>query len=112
LGSVAHGIDPAAVRAAERRASTLKELADLFLSEHVDAKRKPATGSHYRDILERIVLPELGTRQGEKVPCDRALAEQDRREIDRPECACPCGAGRARTHRRLRHRRPERGNTA
>jgi len=67
LGSVAHGLDPAALKAAERRAATLKELADLFLSEHVEAKRKPATASHYRDILQRIVLPELGTRQGEKV---------------------------------------------
>jgi integrase len=67
LGSVAHGHDPAALKAAERRAATLEERADLFLSEHVEAKRKPATASHYRDILERIVLPELGTRQGEKV---------------------------------------------
>ena len=67
LGSVAHGLDPAALKAAERRAATLKELADLFLSEHVEAKRKPATASHYRDILQRIVLPEIGTRQGEKV---------------------------------------------
>src|SRR5215469_15875651 len=48
LGSVAHGLDPAALKAADRRAATLKELADLFLSEHVEAKRKPATASHYR----------------------------------------------------------------
>lgn len=67
LGSVARGNDPAADKAAERRAATLKELADVFLSEHVEAKRKPATASHYRDILQRIVLPELGTRQGQKV---------------------------------------------
>jgi len=67
LGDVARGLDPAAVNSAERRAATLKELAELFLSEHIEAKRKPATASHYRDILERIVLPELGTRQGEKV---------------------------------------------
>jgi integrase len=67
LGSVAHGLDPAALKAAERRASTLKEIADLFLSEHVEAKRKPATVAHYRDLLERIVLPELGTRRAEKV---------------------------------------------
>src|SRR5580658_528102 len=31
LGSVAHGIDPAAVKAAERRAATLKELVGVFL---------------------------------------------------------------------------------
>lgn len=67
LGSVAHGLDPAASKAAERRAANLKELAELFLSEHVEAKRKPATAAHYRDILQRIVLPELGTRQGEKL---------------------------------------------
>ena len=49
------------------RAADTRELAELFISEHVEAKRKRATASHYRDILERIVLPELGTRQGEKV---------------------------------------------
>lgn len=63
LGTVAHGLDPAAVKTAERRAAPLKELAQLFLAEHVETKRKPATASHYRDILERIVLPGLGTRQ-------------------------------------------------
>jgi integrase len=67
LGSVAHGLDPAAVKAAERRASTLHEVADLFLSEHAEAKRKRLTASSYRDVLERIVLPELGTRRAEKV---------------------------------------------
>ena len=67
LGSVAHGHDPATMKAEERRAATLKELAEAFLSEHVEAKRKPATALHYRDILERIVLPELGTRQCAKV---------------------------------------------
>jgi integrase len=67
LGSVAHGVDPAALKAADRRAAPLKELAELFLAEHVEAKRKPATASHYRDILERIVLPEVGARQAEKI---------------------------------------------
>src|SRR5689334_13607682 len=67
LGAVAHGHDPAALKAAERRAATLKELAGLFLSEHVEAKRKPATAAHYRDILQRIVLPEIGSRQSQKV---------------------------------------------
>jgi integrase len=67
LAAVAQGHDPAALKAAERQAATLRELAELFLSEHVEAKRKPATASHYRDILERIVLPELGTRHGQSV---------------------------------------------
>jgi integrase len=83
LGGVAHGRDPAAVKAAERRATTLRELADLFLSEHVEAKRKLATAAHYRDILERIVLPELGTRQAEKITT-ADLARLHVRMKDRP----------------------------
>ena len=67
MGAVAHGSDPAADRAAERRADTLRELAELFLAEHVEAKRKSSTAVLYRDILERLVLPELGNRKAEKV---------------------------------------------
>ncbi len=67
LGAVAHGNDPAALKAAERRASTLRELADLYLAEHVDTKRKQSTASHYRSLLEKVVLPDLGSRRAEQV---------------------------------------------
>src|SRR5215471_11932982 len=67
LGAVAHGNDPAALRAAERRASTLRELAEIFLTEHVEAKRKRTTATHYRSLLEKVVLPELGSRKAEQV---------------------------------------------
>src|SRR5262245_60597402 len=53
LGAVAHGKDPAALKAAERRASTLRQLAEIFLAEHVEAKRKPTTAAHYRSLLEK-----------------------------------------------------------
>jgi integrase len=73
LGAVAHGHDPAALKAAERRASTLRELAEIFLAEHVEAKRKPSTAAHYRSLLEKVVLPELGSRKAEQVtPSDLA----------------------------------------
>jgi integrase len=73
LGTVAHGNDPAALRAAERRASTLRELAEIFLAEHVEAKRKQSTATHYRSLLEKVVLPELGSRKAEQVtPSDLA----------------------------------------
>ena len=39
----------------------------MFLAEHVEAKRKSSTAELYRDILERLVLPELGNRKAEKV---------------------------------------------
>jgi integrase len=67
LGAVAHGRDPAGEKAAERRAATIRELAELFLTEHAEAKRKPATAAHYRDLLERLVLPEFGNRKADKV---------------------------------------------
>jgi integrase len=66
-GSIAHGVDPAAIKAGERRADTLRDLAAKFLVEHAEAKRKASTAEQYRDALERLVLPELGTRKVGKV---------------------------------------------
>lgn len=67
LGSVAHGADPAAQRAADKRASTLAEVAEQFLTEHVAAKRSASSAGSYRDLLERLVFPELGKRKADKV---------------------------------------------
>ena len=67
LGSVAHGADPAARRAAEKRASTLAEVAEQFLTEHVEAKRSVSSAGSYRDLLERLAIPELGKRKAEKI---------------------------------------------
>jgi integrase len=67
LGSVAHGADPAAQRAADKRASTLAEVAEQFLTEHVEAKRSASSAGSYRDLLERLALPELGKRKVGKI---------------------------------------------
>jgi hypothetical protein len=67
LGAVAHGADPATEKAAERQAETLQDLADLFLTEHVDTKLKGSTAALYRDILHRLVLPELGKRKAGRI---------------------------------------------
>src|SRR5262245_14359713 len=83
LGAVAYGSDPAAAKAAERRASTLHELAELFLAEHVDAKRKSTTAALYRSLLVRLVLPELGGRKAEKVTT-ADLAKLHAKVRDRP----------------------------
>jgi integrase len=73
LGAVAHGSDPATLRAAERRASSLREVAEIFLAEHVEVKRKRTTAAHYQSLLEKVVLPELGNRKAEQVtPSDLA----------------------------------------
>jgi integrase len=67
LGSVAHGADPAAQRAADKRASTLAEVAEQFLTEHVEAKRAASSATSYRDLLERLAIPDLGKRKAEKI---------------------------------------------
>src|SRR5215469_2868540 len=59
LSAVVHGADPAAEKAAEKRAETLGDL-----------KLKSGTSSRYKDILERIVLPEFGRRKVEKISTD------------------------------------------
>jgi integrase len=67
LGSVAHGADPAAQRAADKRASTLAEVAEQFLTEHMDAKRSASSARSYRDLFERLVFPEIGKRKADKI---------------------------------------------
>ena len=67
LGSVAHGHDPADQKTTERGIPTVTELADRFLTEHVQAKRKSGTAAFYRDILDRIVKPAVGTTKADKL---------------------------------------------
>jgi integrase len=67
LGSVAHGDDPAGQKSTERGVPTVAELADRFMSEHVEPKRKGRTTEFYRDILERLVKPAVGTTKADKL---------------------------------------------
>jgi integrase len=67
LGQVAHGKDPAGDKTMERATPTVSELIDRFMSEHVEPKRKPGTAAFYRDVLERIVKPELGSIKADKL---------------------------------------------
>jgi integrase len=62
LGAIASGADPAAVRAAEKAAAPVTELATRFLTEHVDAKRKPRTQREYRKLLDNVILPAIGQK--------------------------------------------------
>jgi integrase len=64
---VAHGRDPAGEKAGERGIPTVAELADRFMTQHVEPKRRPGTVAFYRDVLERIVKPDLGTAKADKV---------------------------------------------
>src|SRR5262249_28109429 len=65
LGQVAHGHDPAGQKAAERSTLTISELADRFMVEHVEPKRKPGTADFYRYVLKKI-KSELGATKADK----------------------------------------------
>ena len=67
LGAVATGADPAADLALRRSASTFKEIADLFLKEHVEPKRKFSTAQSYKSLLNAYAIPALGNRKAEAV---------------------------------------------
>ena len=63
LGLVESGFDPGADKLARQEAPTVSELAERFLVEHADAKRKASTATEYRRLLDRIILPALGKRK-------------------------------------------------
>ena len=74
LGLVAQGKDPAGAKAEARTAPTVAGLADRFLSEHAEAKRKASTAREYRRLLDHVVLPAIGKRK---------VADVTRRDIER-----------------------------
>jgi integrase len=64
---VSLGDDPQAAKAAARKAITVKDLAERFLAEHAEAKRRESTHESYEIVLRRHVLPKLGSRKAETV---------------------------------------------
>lgn len=54
------GIDPAGVKREAREAKTIADLAERFLEDHVNTKRKVRTATEYRRLLDKIILPKLG----------------------------------------------------
>ena len=61
LGEIANRKDPATARDAEKSNPTVVDLSAMFLEQHVKAKRKARTEQVYKDILDRLVEPTLGT---------------------------------------------------
>ena len=51
LGMIESGADPAADRGARAAAPTVADLAERFLAEHAEAKRKASTAKEYRRFL-------------------------------------------------------------
>jgi integrase len=67
LGAVATGGDPASELAQQRAAATFKDVAELFLKEHVAAKRKSSTAQGYESLLRSSAIPVFGNRKADAV---------------------------------------------
>ena len=73
LGEVAAGRDPAGAKGAGRRAPTVAKLCDRYLAEHVDSHNKPSTAKEFRRLIERHVLPKLGSTKAKDVSRDEVM---------------------------------------
>jgi integrase len=74
LAEVEKGRDPSRERAAARRASTVAELCERYLEDHVRARKKPRSASEDRRLIDKFVLKALGSRK---------IAEVERADIYR-----------------------------
>src|SRR5208282_5821290 len=60
LGQVEQGADPADERRKARAVRTFREVADDFMQQHVEVKRKSRTRADYRALLDKRILPAIG----------------------------------------------------
>ncbi len=73
LAALDRGEDPAELRDEGRRAPTVAQLAERYLSEYLEPKRKASTVREFRRTIERDILPKLGRRR----VADLTLADLD-----------------------------------
>lgn len=85
LASVRQGTDPAAEKKARtKRGATVSDLADDYLTQHVDVKNKPTTATGFRRLVEKEIKPTLGKLQVDKVTrADIAKLHHDMRNTPR-----------------------------
>jgi integrase len=89
LGAIAHGNDPAALRAMEKSAPTVAALSERFLSEHVATKTKLRTGVEYKRLIEDVIVPALGRKRV------RDVTRSDISRLHHEQRATPYAANRA-----------------
>jgi integrase len=89
LGVVKDGGDPAASKAVEKAAPTVRALSDRFMAEHVTTKTKARTAVEYRRLIENVIVPGLGGRRV------RELTRADVSRLHHATRDTPCTANRA-----------------
>ena len=61
------GGDPSGVKALRKQAPSTDDLADRFLTDHADTKRKAATAAQYRRLLNQFIRPAFGRKKAADV---------------------------------------------
>ena len=62
-GAIIDGEDPLRHRQEERGAPTVKKLAERYLTEHAERHKRPVSVRDDRAMIDKIILPRLGTRK-------------------------------------------------
>ena len=63
LAQVAQGKDPSQERQDSRAAPTVKELADRYLVEHADTRKKGSSAANDRRLIEKRIVPAIGSKK-------------------------------------------------
>ena len=87
--AVREGKDPLQELHDKKAVRTFKEVAEQFLSDHVDAKRKPHTANSYRRVFDLHILPAIGSRPVNEVTKDQVMRLHHKMK-DKPSAANRC----------------------
>jgi integrase len=89
LGIVETGADPIAQRKAERAVCTFKEIAEAYIRDRRDLKKKPRTTYEYQLLLNLHIYPRLGSRRISEI-CENDVKNLRKALSDRPYAANRC----------------------
>ncbi|MFN0263970.1 tyrosine-type recombinase/integrase [Tepidamorphus sp. 3E244] len=67
LVDVSKNRDPIALKVQKRTAPKVKDLFDKYLIDHVERHNAPSTQATIRDLVQRIILPKIGTLPADAV---------------------------------------------
>ncbi len=63
LGEVASGENPAEEVSQHRKSLTVSEVCGRFKTDHIDVRLKSSTGRDYKAMIDKVIVPKLGTRK-------------------------------------------------
>ena len=78
IARVQSGEPPVPVKTKSPAASTVAELAQRFLSEHVDVRFKPQTVKAVHRLFDKFILPAFGTVPAQALRCEQVTALHER----------------------------------